>query len=55
MTDHALTRQAKDAILITTEKDLVRLSPQERQRVAVLTVRAEFEDPALLDRLLAAV
>jgi tetraacyldisaccharide 4'-kinase len=51
----ALTRQAKDAILITTEKDLVRLSPQERQRVAVLTVRAEFEDPALLDRLLAAV
>ena len=51
----ALGRQAKDAILVTTEKDLARLSPQERQRVAVLTVRAVFEDPALLDRLLAAV
>jgi tetraacyldisaccharide 4'-kinase len=51
----ALTRQAKDAMLVTTEKDLVRLSPEERQRVAVLMVRAVFDDPALLDRLLAAV
>jgi tetraacyldisaccharide 4'-kinase len=51
----ALIRRAKDAMLVTTEKDLVRLSPQERQRVAVLKVAAVFEEPALLDRLLAAV
>jgi tetraacyldisaccharide 4'-kinase len=48
-----LHEEAKDALLVTTEKDLVRLSPDERQGIEVLKVRAVFERPALLDRLLA--
>jgi tetraacyldisaccharide 4'-kinase len=50
---HQLRQEAKDAILVTTEKDLVRLSPEQRQGIEVLKVRATFERPGLLDRLLA--
>ena len=49
----ALRRQAKDALLVTTEKDFVRLAPELRQGIGVLKVRAVFD--ASLDRLLAAV
>jgi tetraacyldisaccharide 4'-kinase len=38
--------------LITTEKDWVRLPPAWRGRVAAWPVRARFEDPAALQRLL---
>jgi tetraacyldisaccharide 4'-kinase len=48
-----LRQEAGDAALITTEKDLVRLSSEQRQGIEALTVRAIFERPGLLDRLLA--
>ena len=38
--------------LITTEKDAARLTPAQRQRVAVLPVTARFDDDAALDALL---
>ncbi|MBY0564790.1 MAG: tetraacyldisaccharide 4'-kinase [Hyphomonadaceae bacterium] len=44
-----------DAMLITTEKDAVRLTPEWRARVAVLPVAARFADEAALDALLAPV
>ena len=40
------------ASLVTTEKDWVRLPPAWRDRVAPWRVRAVFEDPEALDRLL---
>lgn len=40
------------AIPVTTAKDAVRLSPDQRQQVNVLTVTVEWQDPAALDRLL---
>lgn len=51
----ALRRQAGDAMLVTTEKDLVRLPPGQRQGIEVLKIRVLFDNPGLLDRLLAAV
>lgn len=45
----------RDARLITTEKDHVRLPPAWRDRVAVLPVAARFEDEAALDAVLAPV
>jgi tetraacyldisaccharide 4'-kinase len=50
-----LARRAEDfgAGLVTTEKDWVRLPPAWRSRVAAWPVRAEFDDPATLDTLLA--
>lgn len=39
--------------LVTTEKDWVRLPPAWRERVVAWPVRALFDDPAALDRLLA--
>jgi tetraacyldisaccharide 4'-kinase len=39
--------------LVTTEKDWVRLPPEWRSRVTPWPVRAEFDDPAALDPLLA--
>ena len=48
----ALKARAGDAQLITTEKDLVRLSAGDRAGIAVLPVRAVFEDEPALDRLL---
>jgi tetraacyldisaccharide 4'-kinase len=41
--------------LVTTEKDWVRLAPAWRERVVPWPVRAVFEDPAELDRRLAAL
>jgi tetraacyldisaccharide 4'-kinase len=50
-----LRRQAGDAELVTTEKDFARLAPSRRQGITVLKVRAAFDAPDLLDRLLATV
>ncbi len=47
--------EERGARLITTEKDAARLSPQWRARVAVLPVRARFEDERALDDLLAPI
>ncbi len=44
--------RACDALLVTTEKDFVRLTPMEREGIEPLPVRASFDDPAALDRLL---
>jgi tetraacyldisaccharide 4'-kinase len=44
----------RDATLVTTEKDWVRLPASWRSRVATLKVRIEWGDPAALDRVLAA-
>ncbi len=43
------------AMLITTEKDAARLSPEWRARVAVLPVAARFADEAALENLLAPI
>lgn len=55
----ALKSWAGDAMPVTTEKDFVRLGPVETAGIAVLKVRARFDQTqalaALLDRLLAAV
>jgi tetraacyldisaccharide 4'-kinase len=49
-----LNRAARDAnaILITTEKDFVRLTPSEREGIRFLPVRAGFDDMAEIRRLL---
>ena len=52
LTQLASERGAK---LITTEKDAARLSPEWRERVAVLPVAARFADEAALDALLAPI
>jgi tetraacyldisaccharide 4'-kinase len=41
-----------DALPVTTAKDAVRLSPDQRQQVNVLTVNVSWEDTDALDRLL---
>jgi tetraacyldisaccharide 4'-kinase len=48
----ALKARAGDAKLVTTEKDLVRLSAGDRAGIAVVPVQARFDDEAALDRLL---
>ncbi len=40
------------AMLVTTEKDAMRLTPEWRQRVCVLPVRLSWDDPAAVERLL---
>jgi tetraacyldisaccharide 4'-kinase len=45
----------RDAILVTTEKDRVRLDPPWRDRVAALAVRVAWDDAPALDRLLRSV
>ncbi|MBV9550301.1 MAG: tetraacyldisaccharide 4'-kinase [Alphaproteobacteria bacterium] len=47
-----LRDQAKDALLVTTEKDLVRIPPERRGGIVALAVEARFDDPAALDALL---
>jgi tetraacyldisaccharide 4'-kinase len=42
----------KTAILVTTEKDFVRLAPDERRNIHALSVTARFEDESVLSRLL---
>jgi tetraacyldisaccharide 4'-kinase len=51
----ALRQRAGDAMLVTTEKDFVRLNAQMRAGIEVLTVTAVFDEPQLLDSLLARV
>jgi tetraacyldisaccharide 4'-kinase len=43
---------AGEAILVTTEKDFVRLTTEQREGIRVLKVAAEFEDATTLNRLL---
>jgi tetraacyldisaccharide-1-P 4'-kinase len=45
----------KHGPLVTTEKDYVRLTADQRRGVAVLKVAARFDDIGLLDRLLGGV
>ncbi len=47
-----LRASARDAMLVTTEKDFVRLSPAEREGMRFLPVRAAFDDAAAFARLL---
>jgi tetraacyldisaccharide 4'-kinase len=44
--------RAKNAHLVTTEKDYVRLSPKEREGIEPLRVRAKFAQPEVIARLL---
>lgn len=44
--------EARDAILITTAKDFIRLTPDQREDIRILPVEAIFEDNAQLDALL---
>lgn len=48
----ALKARADGAQLITTEKDFVRLKEENRAGIAVMKVRAQFDDPRTLDALL---
>ena len=43
---------ARRAVLVTTEKDFVRLSPAQREGIDVLPVHAAFDDIAARDKLL---
>jgi tetraacyldisaccharide 4'-kinase len=43
---------AGEAMLVTTEKDFVRLTPAQREGLKVLKVAAMFDEPAALARLL---
>ncbi|HXC55294.1 MAG TPA: tetraacyldisaccharide 4'-kinase [Rhizomicrobium sp.] len=44
--------RAEDALLVTTEKDFVRLTPAERDGIAALPVQTVFDDHAALEALL---
>jgi len=44
--------RAEQALLVTTEKDYVRLTPAEREGIVPLPVEAVFENPAALEALL---
>ena len=50
-----LRDQAKGDLLVTTEKDLVRIPLQQRHGIAALAVEARFDDPAALAALLGKV
>lgn len=43
---------ALGALLVTTEKDAVRIPPQYRTSISVLKLRTEFENAGMLDRVL---
>jgi tetraacyldisaccharide 4'-kinase len=43
---------AGDSVLVTTEKDFVRLSIPSREGIKVLKVSAHFDDAAAIERLL---
>jgi tetraacyldisaccharide 4'-kinase len=51
----ALKARAGDAMLVTTKKDMVRLSEMQRRGIIDFAVEAEFDQPQLLDSLLATV
>jgi tetraacyldisaccharide 4'-kinase len=44
--------RAENALLVTTEKDFVRLTPAEREGIVAVPVRSEFDDRAGMDGLL---
>jgi tetraacyldisaccharide 4'-kinase len=44
--------RSADALLVTTEKDFVRLTPDAREGIVALPVHAQFDDAAGLERLL---
>ena len=44
--------RAENALLVTTEKDFVRLTPAEREGIVALPVHSAFDDPAALEALL---
>jgi tetraacyldisaccharide 4'-kinase len=44
--------RAEDALLITTQKDFVRLTPTEREGIAALAVQTRFAEPEVLGGLL---
>jgi tetraacyldisaccharide 4'-kinase len=48
-----LRARAEGALLVTTEKDFVRLAPEQRAGIVTLPVHARFEDEAALEALLA--
>jgi tetraacyldisaccharide 4'-kinase len=50
-----LRQEAGDAALVTTEKDFVRLETADRRGIAVLPVVVIFDQPRLLDSILATV
>jgi tetraacyldisaccharide 4'-kinase len=50
-----LRQLAGDAVLVSTEKDFVRLEAADRRGIAVLPVAAAFDQPQLLDSILATV
>ena len=41
-----------DAILVTTEKDAVRLTPEQREGIETLAVAVAWDDPAALQAVL---
>jgi len=43
---------AGNALLVTTEKDFVRLSVQDREGLRIFKIAAQFQDAAALNRLL---
>jgi tetraacyldisaccharide 4'-kinase len=47
--------KAFDALLVTTTKDAVRLTPEERDGIDVLTIVLRWEDPSAVDALLAGI
>jgi tetraacyldisaccharide 4'-kinase len=49
-----LRRDAGNAALVTTEKDFVRLAPEQRKGIETLAVRVRFDESQLLDRLIGA-
>jgi len=51
----AAAAQARDAILVTTEKDQVRLSPAWQARIRALAVEVVWDDAAALETILARV
>ncbi len=46
------TARSENALLVTTEKDFVRMTDVEREGIAVLPVRAAIDNPEALERLL---
>ncbi|MEJ0026157.1 MAG: tetraacyldisaccharide 4'-kinase [Rhizomicrobium sp.] len=44
--------RAENALLVTTEKDYVRLTPPEREGIVAVPVHSQFDDPAALGALL---
>jgi tetraacyldisaccharide 4'-kinase len=48
-----LRDQARGDLMVTTEKDLVRIAPEQRRGIVALAVEARFDDPAALEALLA--